>query len=54
MLPPYRVVQLIEIARFSDRHFWHGGYDKAVTGKGDAAVRELNQEELDRTAKHRP
>jgi len=29
MLPPYRVVQHIEIARFLDRHFWHGGYDKA-------------------------
>ncbi len=29
MLPPCRVVQRIEIAHFSDRHFWHGGYDKA-------------------------
>ncbi len=29
MLLPCRVVRRIEIAHFSDRHFWHGGYDKA-------------------------
>ncbi len=32
MLLPCRVVRRIEIAHFSDRHFWHGGYDKATTG----------------------
>jgi len=25
----YGLVQPIEITRLSDRHFWHGGYDKA-------------------------
>jgi len=29
MLLPCRVVRRIEIAHFSDRHFWNGGYDKA-------------------------
>ena len=36
MLP---VVQAVEKQRFSDRHFWHGGYDKAkVVGVYDNVV----------------
>jgi len=31
-------VQHIEIAHFSDRHFWHGGYDKAATDALGMAV----------------
>jgi len=28
-VPPGKV-ECIESTRFSDRHFWHGGYDKAL------------------------
>jgi len=27
---PLHAMQRIEYSRFSDRHFWHGGYDKAI------------------------
>src|SRR5271165_5441400 len=29
MVMPAVLVQPIDLSRFSDRHFWHGGYDKA-------------------------
>jgi len=38
MLLPCRVVRRIEIAHFSDRHFWNGGYDKAIKAEEAAAA----------------
>jgi len=32
-------VRRIEIAHFSDRHFWHGGYDKATMGEDASRIR---------------
>ncbi len=31
-------MRLIEIAHFSDRHFWHGGYDKASLEGGTPTI----------------
>ncbi len=36
-VPPDKV-ECIESTRFSDQHFWHGGYDKAITGWAKDAI----------------
>ena len=38
-------LRLIEIAKFPERHFWHGGYDKAkylTAGERDAFLRQAD------------
>jgi len=48
----------IEITRFPDRHFWHGGYDKAVLATRqelfDFVVEELACRELEDARRIRP
>jgi hypothetical protein len=34
---PHAAAQLIEINRFSDRHFWHEDYDKAISAQSSAS-----------------